>query len=117
WARTLLRQRLHQPLLQHHPRYERRDEKVLVKCVRTIAVDAEAVERRHFVSREIAVAATAGRKVVQLEADVGGDCLGLGEERRDAGVLFERRPVETTFDGELDCRIVRLKRLDTPVEL
>ena len=55
--------------------------------MRAFAVDAEAVERRGMRRGEIAVGAAAGECIDQIEADFGGDSLGMFEQRR-AGIAL-----------------------------
>ena len=71
--------------------------------MRALAVDAEPVERRGMRRGEIAVRAAAGVGVDQLEADLGGERLGVLVERGARIALLVRRTVELAGDGDADA--------------
>ena len=62
--------------------------------MRALAIDAEAVERRGMRRGKIAVGAAAGRGVDEVEADLGGERLGVLVKRGARIALFVRRAVE-----------------------
>src|ERR1044072_7783090 len=90
-----LLQRLQQTPHQQGARLDRRDQAVLPLGVRAVAVDAEAVERRHAEGRgKIAAAAAAVHLgVLQVEADAARDRLRVTEQDIDRGRLLERRTI------------------------
>src|SRR5690606_25287880 len=78
-------QRLEQALHEPPAGRERGDEPVFVERMRSLAVDAEAVEARHAERRrEVAVTAAAGHgRIGEFEANIGGKMLRMGEQPAD----------------------------------
>src|SRR5689334_19587416 len=82
---------------------ERRDIELLIVGVRTLAVDAESVERCGVRGGEVAVRAAAGVGVDQLEADLAGERLRMLVQRGACVALLVRRTIEPARDGNGDA--------------
>src|ERR1041384_7928703 len=114
-----LLQRLQQTPHQQGARLDRRDQAVLPLGVRAVAVDAEAIERRHPKRcGEIAVAAAAGHLgVLQIEPDSLRDRLRVTEQHFDRRGHLERGAVHPAGDLDLHAGIDRLEPEDPRLQL
>lgn len=80
--------------------------KVLVQCMRPVAVDAKTIECWYLVGREVAIAATTRGAVRKIEADFPRQYLSAIEQQGDTGVLFEWRAVELAGHRDPDVGII-----------
>src|SRR4051812_30108020 len=87
--------------------------------MRAVAVNAEAVERRHAERwGEIAVAAAAGHlRVLQIEANAFSDCLRVAEQHVDRSGLLEWRAIHAAGHLQLHPGIDRLEPENPRFEL
>ena len=75
--------------------------------MRALAVDAEAVEGCGMARGEVAVGAAAREGIDELEADLGGQRLGVLEQRGAGVALLVRRPVQLAGDLHTDAFAAR----------
>ena len=85
---------------------------MLVQRMGAGAVDAEAVEGGRQAGGEIAVAAAAGKRVLEVDPKLGGEAAGVLVERGDGIRFLVGGPVEAAGDLELDRRVMGLEGAD-----
>ena len=72
---------------------------MLVRCVRSAALRAEAVEHRDPEGADdVSVGAAARRRLLQVEAELEAVLSGLREQCRGTGGRLERRPRPAAAD-------------------
>ena len=84
--------------------------------VGAFAIDAEPVKRSRMRRGEIAVGAASGGRVHQIEADFGGERLGMFEQRGARIAFLVRRPVQVSGHRDADAFALRCQAAATAAD-